>query len=149
MKIYVDADACPKVIKDVLYKAVERVKVDLILVADQYMSIPHSLYITFIRVPSGIDAADDKIVELITPEDLAITADIPLADKIVEKGATALNPRGELYTERNIKERLAIRDMMAEFRDNGMQGGGPPPFNQKDKQLFANELNKILCKIKK
>ncbi len=149
MKIYVDADACPKIIKDVLYKAVERVKVDLILVADQYMSIPHSLYITFIRVPSGIDAADDKIVELITPEDLAITADIPLADKIVEKGATALNPRGELYTERNIKERLAIRDMMAEFRDNGMQGGGPPPFNQKDKQLFANELNKILCKIKK
>ena len=146
MKIYVDADACPKVIKEILYKTAERTKIELILVADQYMSVPYSAVIQFIRVKPGINAADDKIVELVVAGDLVITADIPLADKVVGKGVLALNPRGELYTERNIKACLAIRDMMAEFRDNGMEGGGPPPFNQKNKQQFANELNKIICK---
>ena len=148
MKIYVDADACPKVIKEILYKTAERTKLELILVADQYMSVPHSAFIQFIRVKSGIDAADNKIAELVESKDLVITADIPLADKVVTKGAFALDPRGELYTERNIKERLAIRDMMAEFRENGMEGGGPPPFSPKNKQQFANELNKIVCRIK-
>jgi len=146
MHIYVDADACPKVIKEVLYKAVERVKVNMTLVADQYMRIPQSQYIKSLKVPSGIDSADDKIVELTEPGDLVITADIPLADQIVSKGAFAVNPRGELYTEQNIKERLAVRDMMAEMRSTGLEFGGPPAFNQKDKQNFANQLDRFLTK---
>ena len=144
--IYIDADACPKVIKDVLYKAVERVKVNMTLVADQFMRIPQSQYIKSVKVPSGIDSADDKIVELAEPGDLVVTADIPLADLIVSKGAFAINPRGELYTEQNIKERLAVRDMMAEFRSTGVEFGGPPAFNQKDKQNFANALDRFLTK---
>jgi len=146
MQIYVDADACPKVIKEVLYKAVERVKINITLVADQFMQIPHSQYIKLLKVPSGIDSADEKIVELAEPGDLVITADIPLADQIVTKGAFAINPRGELYTEQNIKERLAIRDMMAEMRNTGLEFGGPPPFNLKDKEKFANQLDRFLTK---
>lgn len=146
MHIYVDADACPKVIKEVLYKAVERVGVNMTLVADQFMRVPQSQYVKSLKVPSGIDSADDKIVELVQPGDLVITADIPLADLIVGKGAFAINPRGELYTEKNIKERLAVRDMMAEIRSTGCEFGGPPPFNQRDKQNFANALDRFLTK---
>ncbi len=146
LQIYVDADACPKVIKEVLFKAIERVKVNMTLVADQFMRIPQSEYIRFLKVPSGIDAADEKIVELTEPGDLVITADIPLADLVVSKGAFAINPRGELYTEQNIKDRLAIRDIMAEIRSTGVDTGGPPPFNPKDKELFANQLDRFLTK---
>lgn len=146
MHIYVDADACPKVIKEVLFKAIERVRVNMTLVADQFMQIPHSEYIKLIKVPSGIDSADEKIVELTEPGDLVITADIPLADQVVTKGAFAINPRGELYTEQNIKDRLAIRDMMAEIRSTGVETGGPPPFNPKDKEKFANQLDRFLTK---
>ena len=146
MHIYIDADACPKVIKDVLYKAVERVQVHMTLVADQFMRIPQSQYVKSVKVPSGIDAADDKIVELAEPGDLVVTADIPLADLIVSKGAFAINPRGELYTEQNIKERLAVRDMMAEIRSTGVEFGGPPAFNPKDKQNFSNALDRFLTK---
>ena len=146
MKIYVDADACPKVIKEVLYKAVQRLSVNMTLVADQYLRVPQSEFIKTIQVPSGIDSADEKIVELTEPGDLVITADIPLADEVVSKGAFAINPRGELYTEANIKERLAIRDMMTEMRNTGMEFGGPPPFNPKDKEKFANQLDRFLTK---
>lgn len=146
MKIYVDADACPKVIKEVLYKAVKRVKIEMILVADQYLRIPQSEYIRAIQVPSDIDSADEKIVELLQSGDLVITADIPLADQVVSKGGFAINPRGELYTEQNIKERLAVRDMMAEMRSSGLEFGGPPAFNLKDKEKFANQLDRFLTK---
>ena len=146
MKIWVDADACPKVIKEVLYKAIQRVGVNMILVADQYLRVPQSDLISTIQVPSGIDSADEKIVELTEPGDLVITADIPLADEVVTKGAFAINPRGELYTEANIKERLAIRDMMTEMRNTGLEFGGPPPFNPKDKEKFANQLDRFLTK---
>jgi uncharacterized protein YaiI (UPF0178 family) len=146
MKIYVDADACPKVIKEVLYKAVKRVKIEMILVADQYLRIPQSEYIRAIQVPSDIDSADEKIVELLQSGDLVITADIPLADQVVSKGGFAINPRGELYTEQNIKERLAVRDMMAEMRSSGLELGGPPAFNLKDKEKFANQLDRFLTK---
>ena len=146
MQIYVDADACPKVIKEVLFKAVERVKVPITLVADQFMRIPQSEYIKFLKVPSEIDSADEKIVELTKPGDLVITADIPLADQVVTKGAFAINPRGELYTEQNIKDRLAVRDILTEIRSTGVDTGGPPPFNQKDKENFANQLDRFLTK---
>lgn len=149
MQIYVDADACPKVIKEVLFKAIERVKIQMTLVADQFMQIPRSDYIKFLKVPSEIDSADEKIVELAEPGDLVITADIPLADLIVSKGAFAINPRGELYTEQNIKDRLAVRDIMAEIRSTGVDTGGPPPFNQKDKENFANQLDRFLTKYTK
>ena len=147
MQIYVDADASPRVIKEVLYKTANRVKVNLILVADQCLRIPQSDYIHFIKVPSDIDAADDKIIELVQSGDLVITADIPLADKVVSKGGYAINPRGELYTEQNIKERLAVRDMMAEMRNSGLEFGGPPTFNSKDKEKFANQLDRFLTKL--
>lgn len=146
MKIYVDADACPKVIKEVLFKAVERLKVNMTLVADQFMQIPQSPYINFLKVPSEIDSADEKIVEIIEPGDLVITADIPLADQVVSKGAYAINPRGELYTEQNIKDRLAVRDILTEIRSTGIDTGGPPPFNQKDKEKFANQLDRFLTR---
>ncbi len=146
MYIYVDADACPKVIKDIIYKAVQRLKIPLVMVANQYINHPRSEYITSLAVHGGIDSADDKIVELVNPDDLVITADIPLADFVVKKGAYAINPRGELYTEANIKERLAIRDLMTEMRNSGIETGGPPPFKQKDRELFANQLDRFLTK---
>ena len=146
MQIYVDADACPKVIKEILYKVINRLKVNMTLVADQFMQIPQSQYVKFLKVPSGIDSADDKIVELTEAGDLIITADIPLADKIVTKGAFAINPRGELYTEQNIKERLAIRDIAEEIRNTGIEFGGPPPFSPKDREKFTNQLDRFLTK---
>lgn len=146
MKILVDADACPRVIKEVLYKTVERLSINLILVADQYLRIPQSRFIKTIQVPSDIDSADEKIVDLTLTGDLVVTADIPLADQVVSKRAYAINPRGELYTEKNIKERLAMRDMMTEMRNAGMELGGPPPFNPKDKEKFANQLDRFLTK---
>lgn len=146
MKILVDADACPRVIKEVLYKTVERLSINLILVADQYLRIPQSPFIKTIQVPSDIDSADEKIVDLTLTGDLVVTADIPLADQVVSKRAYAINPRGELYTEKNIKERLAMRDMMTEMRNAGMELGGPPPFNPKDKEKFANQLDRFLTK---
>ena len=149
MKIYVDADACPKVIKEVLYKTVNRLKLPLILVADKTLRVPSSSNISTIKVPSDIDSADDKIVELVCQGDVVITADIPLADQVVSKGAFAINPRGELYTEQNIKERLAIRDMMAEMRNCGLEHGGPPTFSFKDKEKFTNQLDRFLTKILK
>ena len=146
MQIFVDADAFPGVIKEILFRAVERVHVPLILVANQHVKIPQSEYISSIAVPTGPDVADDRIVEMVRKGDLVITADIPLADRVVAKGGYAINPRGELYTENNIKERLALRDFMDELRSTGTITGGPPSFSPKDRQLFANQLDRFLMK---
>jgi len=147
MKIWVDADACPSVIKQILFRAAERTETDVTLVANHAIPTPPSKFISFLRVASGFDVADDEIVKRIEAGDLVITADIPLAAEVIEKGARALNPRGQLYTTDNIKERLETRDFMESMRSSGMEvGGGPPPMNQKGRQDFANNLDKILAK---
>jgi uncharacterized protein YaiI (UPF0178 family) len=146
MQIFVDADAFPNVIKDILIRASERLHVPLVFVANQPVRLEQSVTISSIVVPSGPDLADDRIAELAQPGDLVITADIPLADRVVSKGAFAINPRGELYTEDNIKDRLATRDLMHELRDGGMITGGPSAFGKKDRQAFANQLNRFLNK---
>ena len=146
MQIFVDADAFPNVIKDILIRASERLHVPLVFVANQPVRLERSVTISSIVVPSGPDLADDRIAELAQPGDLVITADIPLADRVVSKGAFAINPRGELYTEDNIKDRLATRDLMHELRDGGMITGGPLAFGKKDRQAFANQLNRFLNK---
>lgn len=142
--IWVDADACPNVIKEILFRAANRAKIQLTLVANQYIQIPKSPFIKNMRVGQGFDVADDRIVELCRPGDLVITADIPLADGVVKKGAVALNPRGELYTEENIAQRLSMRNLMEELRSTGEISGGPAIFNQSDRQNFANELDRYL-----
>jgi uncharacterized protein YaiI (UPF0178 family) len=150
MHIYVDADAFPNPLKEIIYKAVQRLNLKLTLVACQYMRVPDSPLISMRVVATGQDAADDEIVELAEAGDLVITADIPLADRIVRKNAYAINPRGELYTEINIKQRLSMRNFMEELRNNGMETGGPPAFNPKDRQEFANQLDKFLtARLKK
>ncbi|NQY64708.1 MAG: YaiI/YqxD family protein [Alteromonadaceae bacterium] len=149
MKIWVDADACPVVIKEILFRAAERTKTPTTFVANHFIQVAKSKYIKFLRVNSGFDVADDEIVKQITKEDLVITADIPLAAEVVEKGALALNPRGELYTESNIKQRLNIRDFMDTLRASGVQTGSAPPISQSDRQDFANNLDKILAKKSK
>jgi len=148
MKIWVDADACPVVIKDILFRAAERAEIETILVANHYLKIPPSKFISFVQVSSGFDVADDEIVSRAEKHDLVITADIPLAAEAVEKGCLALNPRGELYTESNIKQRLNMRDFMDTLRSSGIQTGGVPPISQADRQAFANNLDKLLAKRK-
>lgn len=144
MRIWVDADACPNVIKEILYRAAERVGVELILVANQPLNTPRSRYIKSQRVAGGFDVADKWIVNALRKDDLVITADIPLAAEAVEKGALALNPRGELYTEENVRERLGIRDMMDELRSSGIVTGGPSAISKSDRQAFANQLDRLL-----
>jgi uncharacterized protein YaiI (UPF0178 family) len=148
MKIWVDADACPVVIKDILFRAAERAEIEIILVANHFLKIPPSKFISFVQVSSGFDVADDEIVKRADAHDLVITADIPLAAEAVEKGCLALNPRGELYTESNIKQRLNMRDFMDTLRSSGIQTGGVPPISQADRQAFANNLDKLLAKRK-
>ncbi len=144
MKIWVDADACPVVIKDILFRAAERTGLQLTLVANQPVRIPRLHCIKFIQAASGFDAADNEIVKRVIPGDLVITSDIPLAAKVIEKGGHALNPRGELYSEDNIKARLSVRDFMDTLRASGIDTGGPPALNQGDRKAFANNLDKLL-----
>ncbi len=146
MQILIDADATPVVIKDILFRAVERNKIQLILVANQQMKFPKSEYISSIIVAAGPDEADDRIAEIVQAGDLVITADIPLADRVVTRGGYALNPRGEFYTEANIKERLAMRDLMDELRNIGINTGGQGAFSSRDRQEFANQLDRFLTK---
>lgn len=150
MEIWVDADAAPNLIKDVIFRAAERLKIPTTLVANQYIRTPPSKVIKAIQVPQGFDVADNVIVEKLSPGDLVITADIPLADEVITKGGTALNPRGELYTKENIKDRLSRRDMMEELRSAGplMDGvsGGPRPLDKRDVQTFANALDRFLAR---
>lgn len=149
MKIYVDADACPSVIKDILYRVSQRTGIELILVANQPLTTPRIPTVRTIQVSSGFDVADNHIVELVEPDDLVITADIPLASDVIDKGGKALNPRGELYTKTNIKARLNMRDFMDSMRSSGVQvGGGPPPLAQRDRMAFANALDKYVAQFK-
>ena len=146
MRIWVDGDACPAVIKEIVFRAAVRTKIPLTLVANQPMQIPRSELISILTVPAGLNVADQRIVELLEPQDLVITADIPLAALVVGKGGTALDPRGHLYTEENIGERLTMRNLMDELRGGGMIGGGPAPFSSNDRQAFANQLDRILTR---
>lgn len=145
MKIWVDADACPKVIKEILYRAALRTKISMILVANQAISFPRSEFISSIQVGSGFDVADSRIVQEMQVGDLVITADIPLADLVIDKGGTALNPRGELYSKSNIKQRLAMRNLSESLRSTGIMTGGPAKLNTKNNQNFANALDRLLA----
>lgn len=145
MNIWVDADACPVVIKDILFRAANRTGTQLTLVANQPISVPASRFIKTIQVPRGFDVADNEIVRRVEAGDLVVTADIPLAAEVVGKGAHALNPRGELYTRENIRARLNMRDFMDTLRASGVNTGGPPALNQRDRQEFANSLDRFLA----
>lgn len=146
MKIWVDADACPNVVKDILFRAAQRVQVLTILVANQLIRTPPSRYISKVQVRAGFDEADKYIAETVEPGDLVITADIPLASQVIDKGGYALNPRGELYTRDNIRQRLGLRNFMEELRGSGVNTGGPPSLSQSDRQAFANELDRFLTR---
>jgi uncharacterized protein YaiI (UPF0178 family) len=147
MQIWVDADACPGVIKEIIFRAAERRQIQTILVANQMLRTPPSKFIRAIQVPSGFDVADAHIVEQLSAGDLVVTADIPLASLVIGRGAHAINPRGELYTTANIQERLAMRNFMEELRGAGVETGGPSAFSQGDRQAFANQLDRFLAKI--
>ncbi|GGW53987.1 YaiI/YqxD family protein [Alishewanella tabrizica] len=142
--IWVDADACPTVIKDILYRAAERKKLPLVLIANQPLRTPPSPYISSLTVSKGFDEADNEIVRRTQVGDLVITADIPLAAEVLAKGGLALNPRGELYSTDTIKQKLTMRDFMETLRASGIQSGGPASLHQSDRQAFANQLDKIL-----
>ncbi|PCJ86648.1 MAG: hypothetical protein COA54_07995 [Thiotrichaceae bacterium] len=146
MQIWIDADACPVVIKDILYRAAERTQIQLTLVANQPMTIPKSRFIQSIQVSQGFDVADNEIVKRLDVGDLVITSDIPLAADVIEKGGVALSPRGELYTTDNIRARLNMRDFMESLRSSGVDTGGPPALNQGDRKAFANHLDSFLNK---
>ena len=146
MHIWVDADACPNVIKEILFRAAERKQIQVTLIANAPLRTPPSRFIKALQVPGGFDQADRRIVELAQAGDLVITADIPLAADVVAKGAQALNPRGALYTVDNIKERLAMRDLMDELRKGGVNTGGPQALSLSDRQQFANALDRILSR---
>ena len=146
MQIFVDADAFPNAIRDILIKASLRLNVPLIFVTNKPLRFEKLANLSLILVPEGPDVADDRIAQLVQPGDLVITADIPLADRVVAKKAFAINPRGKLYTEQNIKDRLAMRDLLNELRDTGMMTGGPAEFSKKDRQAFANQLDSFLIR---
>ena len=149
MKIWVDADACPVAIKDILFRAAERTRVQMTLVANQALRIPPSRFIDLLQVSSGLDVADDEIVKRLSVGDLVITSDIPLAAEVIEKGGHALNPRGELYSADNIKDRLNMRDFMDTLRSSGIYSGGPSALSQSARNSFANHLDKLLTKYGK
>ncbi|MEC5397017.1 YaiI/YqxD family protein [Uliginosibacterium sp. H1] len=147
MNIWVDADACPAVIKDILFRAAERKRIMTTLVANQMLRVPPSQYVRAVQVPAGFDVADHHLAAQVQAGDLVITADIPLAAMVIERGGTALNPRGELYSAANIRESLSMRDFMEGLRSSGVQTGGPPPFSQADRQAFANQLDRLLARL--
>ncbi len=147
MKIWVDADACPGVIKDILFRAADRTEVPVTLVANHALQMPPSRFVSFLQVPAGFDVADNEIVKRLVAGDLVITGDIPLAAEVIEKGGHALNPRGEMYTQENIKARLNMRDFMDTLRASGINSGGPSALSKSDRQSFANELDKFLTRF--
>jgi len=146
MKIWVDADACPVVIKEILFRAAERTGIQLTLVANQPVRIPPSRHIRLLQVTAGFDVADDEIVRRVEGGDLVITSDIPLAAEVIEKGGYALTPRGELYTTENIRDRLNMRDFMDTLRASGIDTGGPPALSQGDRKSFADQLDKFITR---
>ena len=145
-RIWVDADACPNVIKDILFRAAERARLPVTLVANQWIRTPPSRYIQSIQVGAGIDVADSEIVRRVGPLDLVVTADIPLAALVLEKGALALNPRGELYTADTIAQRQSMRNFIDELRGAGINTGGPPTLHARDRQAFANQLDRWIAR---
>jgi len=149
MFIWVDADACPNVIKEVLYRAADRTSTTVTFVANQFLRVPPSPYLRTLQVPAGFDVADNEIVRRCQPGDLVITADIPLAAEVIEKGAAALNPRGERYSPATIRERLTMRDFIDTLRSSGVQTGGPATMSPRDRQQFANELDSWLTQQKR
>ena len=146
MHIWVDADACPGVIKDILFRAAERAQISMTLVANQLLRTPPSPYIRVLQVPRGFDVADNEIVQRLQAGDLVITADIPLAADVIEKNGHALNPRGEFYSKETIRALLTMRNFMDELRGSGVQTGGPAVFSNSDRQAFANQLDKFLAR---
>lgn len=146
MRIWVDGDACPGVIKDILFRAAERAKLQLILVANQVIRTPPSPWVRAVRVPRGMDVADQHIADAVVAGDLVITADIPLAAAVVEKDAFALDPRGSLYSRANVRELLDMRNFMETLRSTGVQTGGPPAFSHSDRQAFANQLDRFIAR---
>ncbi|MBU1691722.1 MAG: YaiI/YqxD family protein [Gammaproteobacteria bacterium] len=149
MQIWVDADACPGVIKEILFRAAERAQISMTLVANQFLRTPPSRFIKSVQVPAGFDVADGKIVQHLEPGDLVITADIPLAAEVIAKGGHALNPRGEFYTPDTIRERLNMRDFMDILRSSGVETGGPATLSQSDRKAFASQLDRFLAKNRK
>ena len=147
MQIWVDADACPGVIKDILYRAAERLQLPLVLVANQFLRTPPSPWIRAVQVPKGFDVADNHIAAQLQAGDLVITADIPLAAAVIDKAGHALNPRGEFYSRDNIREALDMRNFMDTLRSSGVETGGPPPFSQADRQAFASQLDRFLARL--
>jgi uncharacterized protein YaiI (UPF0178 family) len=146
MQIWVDADACPGVIKEILFRVADRLEITVTLVANKLLRTPPSRFIKAVQVPAGFDVADKEIVLLTQVGDLVITADIPLAAEVLQKGGHALNPRGEFYTEDNIQQHLSMRNFMDELRGSGVDTGGPAPFSNSDRQMFANQLDRHLTK---
>jgi len=146
MQIWVDADACPGVIKDILFRMADRLALQVTLIANQLIRVPGSRFIRALQVPSGADVADTEIVERLAPGDLVVTGDIPLAARVLEKGGFALNPRGEFYTKDNIAQQLTMRAFMEELRSGGVDTGGPSAFSQADRQQFANALDRHLAR---
>jgi hypothetical protein len=147
MKIWVDADACPAVIKDILYRAAERTQVPLTLIANQMLRVPPSPWIRALQVPAGFDVADRRIVDEVAAGDLVISADVPLAALVIAKGGRVLDPRGELLDANNIEERLTMRNFMDGLRGSGVDTGGPAAFSAADRQAFANRLDTILTQV--
>ena len=143
-QIWIDADACPVVIKEILFKAADRTQTQTTLVANHALNLPPSRYLSFIQVSAGFDVADNEIVKRLNAGDLVITSDIPLADEVITKGGLALSPRGELFSAGNIKSKLSMRDFMDVIRSSGVQTGGPAPLSQADRQAFANHLDRWL-----
>ncbi len=149
MHIWVDADACPAVIKDILYRAAERAQIMTTLVANRFLNVPRTPYLRAVQVPRGIDVADSHIVKELQPGDLVVTADIPLAANVIAKGGHALNPRGEFYTPDTIQERLELRNHLDQLRGAGERTGGPPALDNTDRKRFADQFDRFLAKQKK
>jgi uncharacterized protein YaiI (UPF0178 family) len=147
VKIWIDADACPRAIKDVVIRAAERLKIPTTFVANSYQTLPRSAILSFVQVPKGFDVADSYVLAHCEEGDVVVTQDIPLAAELVAKKVHALNPRGEHYTENNIRERLNMRDFMDSMRGAGMATGGPPPFHEGDVKLFSNSFDRLLTKV--
>jgi uncharacterized protein YaiI (UPF0178 family) len=146
MHIWVDADACPLAVKEILYRAAERAELPLTLVANKLLGVPRSSWIRALQVQRGFDVADNEIARRLAPGDLVVTADVPLAADVIAKGGHALNPRGELYTTENIRERLQARDFLEKLRETGVQTGGPAPFDNADRKRFADQLDRFLAR---
>ncbi|MBS1209416.1 MAG: YaiI/YqxD family protein [Proteobacteria bacterium] len=146
-RLWVDADACPVVIKEIIFRAANRKQLETILVANQMLRVPPSPHIRAVQVPAGFDVADNYIAAQLRPGDLVVTADIPLAAQVIERGGCALNPRGELYTAANVRESLSMRDFMESLRASGVQTSGPAAFSQSDRQAFANQLDRLLVRV--